>query len=99
MVSASRLQELRRCPRNRVSWPVTVQAGNRLLQAEMLDLCSGGAKLRLDERLQEGDLATLRFTPPQGRAVDVHAIVWRSDADGPAFFFIGAVPAFPQPLH
>ena len=65
----------------------------------MLDLCSGGAKLRLDERLQEGDLATLRFTPPQGRAVDVHAIVWRSDADGPAFFFIGAVPAFPQPLH
>ncbi len=99
MVSAPRLQELRRCPRNRVSWPVTVQAGNRSIQGETLDVGPRGAKLRLDERLQEGDLATLRFTPPQGRAVDVHAIVWRSDVDRPAFFFIGAVPAFLQPLH
>jgi hypothetical protein len=99
MVSPSRQQELRRGLRNRVSWPVIVQAGNRSLQAETLDVGSGGVKLRLDERLQEGDVATLRFTPPEGGAVDVHAIVWRSDADGPAFFFIGAVPAFPQPLH
>jgi PilZ domain len=75
---------------------VTVQAGNRLLQGETLDLSPGGAKLRLDEQLQEGDLATLRIRPPQGGAMDVSAIVWRSDDDGPAFFFIDAVPAFSQ---
>jgi hypothetical protein len=97
MLSALRQPELRRCPRNRVSWPVIVQAGSRSLQAETLDLGPHGAKLRLDERLQEGDVAMLRFTPPQGGAMDVRAIVWRSDADGPAFFFIDEVPAFPQP--
>jgi hypothetical protein len=99
MVSAPRQQELRSRPRNRVSWPVIVEAGQRSLQAETLDLGPRGAKLRLDERLQEGDLATLHFSPPQGGGIEVRAIVWRSDADGPAFFFIGAVPAFPQPSH
>jgi hypothetical protein len=96
MVITPRQRELRHCPRNRVSWPVIVQAGSRSLQAETLDLGPHGAKLRLDERLQEGDVAMLRFTPPQGGAMDVRAIVWRSDADGPAFFFIDEVPAFPQ---
>ena len=95
MVSEPRHQEMRRLPRNRVSWPVTVQSGNRSIQGETLDLGPRGAKLRLDERLQEGDLATLRIRPPQGRAMDVHAIVWRSDDDGPAFFFIDAAPSFP----
>jgi hypothetical protein len=95
MVSAPRPEQRHR-PRARVSWPVTVQAGNRSLQGETLDLSPGGAKLRLDERLQEGDPATIRIRPPQGGAMDVNAIVWRSDDDGPAFFFIDAVPAFSQ---
>jgi PilZ domain len=95
MVSVLRPEQRHR-PRTRVSWPVTVQAGNRSLQGETLDLSPGGAKLRLGERLQEGDLATLRIRPPQGGAMDVNAIVWRSDDDGPAFFFIDAVPAFSQ---
>jgi hypothetical protein len=88
---------MRRLPRNRVSWPVIVQAGNRSLQGETLDVGPRGAKLRMAERLQEGELAALRISPPQGKAMDVRAIVWRSDDDGPAFFFIDAVPSFSQP--
>jgi hypothetical protein len=99
MVSTPRPQEMRRLPRNRVSWPVTVQAGNRSIQGETLDVGPRGAKLRLDERLQEGDLATLQIRPPQGGAMDVCAIVWRTDDDGPAFFFIDVVPSFPQPSN
>ena len=99
MISAPRQQEMRRYPRSRVSWPVIVQAGNRSLKAETVDVGPHGAKLRLDEELPVGDLAALRFRPPHGRAMDVDAIVWRTDADGPAFFFMDAVPAFAQPLH
>jgi hypothetical protein len=76
---------------------VIVQAGNRSLQGETLNVGSRGAKLRLDEQLQEGDLAALRICPPEGKPMDISAIVWRTDADGPAFFFIDAVPKFSQP--
>ncbi len=62
MVTAPRQQEFRRRPRSRVSCPVTVEAGKRLLHGETLDLGPSGAKLRLDERLQEGTAATLHFT-------------------------------------
>ena len=99
MVSEPRQQEMRRLPRNRVSWPVTVQAGNRSIQCETLDVGPRGAKLKLDERLREGDLATLQIRPPQGSPMNVCAIVWRSDDDGPAFFFIDTVPSFPQPAN
>jgi hypothetical protein len=99
MVSVPRSLEQRHRPRNRVSWPVTVQQGNRSLQGETLDVGPRGAKLRLDERLQEGELATLQIRPPQGGAMNVCAIVWRTDDDGPAFFFIDTVPSFPQPSN
>ena len=36
-----------------------------------------------------GSQAKLRIRPPNGRTLDVNAIVWRSDRDGSAFFFIG----------
>ena len=97
MAAIPRQQEFRRRPRSRVSCPVTVQAGNRILRGEMLDLGPSGAKLRLDGRLQEGTAATLHFTPAEGRPMDVEAIVWRSDDDGPVFFFIKATPAALQP--
>ena len=61
-------------PTGRISCPVTVEAGSRILQGE-----------------------TLHFTPAKGRHMDVEAIVWRSDDDGPAFFFTKATPADPQP--
>ncbi len=32
--------------------------------------------------------AHLHFDPPDGGPLDVHAIVWRRDPDGSAFFFI-----------
>ena len=38
---------------------------------------------------EPGTQAQLRFRPPGGRPLDVLAIVWRADPDGPAFFFIG----------
>ena len=97
MVTVPRQQEFRRRPRSLVSCPVTVEAGNRILQGETLNLGPSGAKLRLDERLQEGTAATLHFTPAEGRPMDVEAIVWRSDDDGTVFFFIKAAPADLQP--
>ena len=93
MVDVSRHKEYRRRPRSRVSWPVIVESGDRLLHGETLNVGPFGAKLRLDERLQEGSLATLHFKPPQGDPMDVQAIVWRIDGDGPVFFFMNATPA------
>jgi PilZ domain len=82
--------DLRRHPRARVSWPVTVEAGNRRFQLETINLSPFGAKLRLEHSpLTPGTPAQLRFSPPDGRPLDVHAIVWRADPDGLAFFFIG----------
>lgn len=91
-MTVSRQQEFRRRPRSRVSCPVTVEAGKRLLHGETLDLGPSGAKLRLAERLQEGTAVTLHFTPAEGHPMNVEAIVWRSDEDGPVFFFIKATP-------
>ena len=97
METAPQPREFRRRPRSRVSCPVTAEAGNRVLQGETLNLGPSGAKLRLDERLQEGTAATLHFTPAEARPMDVEAIVWRSDDDGAVFFFIKATSANPQP--
>ena len=97
MVSVPQQPEFRRRPRSRISCPVTVEAGSRILHGETLNLGPSGAKLRLDERLQEGTVATLHFTPAEGRPMDVEAIVWRSDDDGPVFFFIKATPVDLQP--
>lgn len=81
--------DLRRHPRSRVVWPVTVETGGRSYDRHTLNLSPIGAKIRLDEQLTVGSQALLRFRPPQGRPLDVEAIVWRSDPDGPAFFFVG----------
>ena len=93
--------DLRRHPRARVSWPVTVEAGDRRLQLETVNLSPFGAKLRLDDSpLEPGTLAQLHFRPREGRPLDVQAIVWRTDRDGPAFFFIGVdAPDFTFPTE
>lgn len=82
--------DLRRHPRARVSWPVTVDIGDQRLELEAMNLSPFGAKLRLDHPiLRPGTPAQLHFHAPDGRLLDVQAIVWRTDPDGPAFFFIG----------
>jgi PilZ domain len=93
METAPQPREFRRRPRSRVPCPVTVEVGDRILQGETLNLGASGAKLRFDERLQEGTAVTLHFTPAEARPMDVEAIVWRSDDDGSVFFFIKATPA------
>ena len=74
-----------------------VEAGSGRFRAETVNVSAFGAKVRLDEPLTEGTLATLHLEPPQGAPLDVQAIVWRTDTDGPAFFFIEASPAMALP--
>jgi len=89
-VIREREPDLRRHPRARVSWPVAVEVDDQRLQLETVNLSPFGAKVKLeDSTLRPGTAAQLRFLPPGGRPLDVQAIVWRIDADGPAFFFIG----------
>jgi PilZ domain len=83
-----RMADLRRHPRSRVAWPVTVEAGGRSFERQTVNLSPIGAKVRLEEELPVGSNARLRFRPPQGLPLDVDAIVWRADSDGPAFFFV-----------
>ena len=66
-----------------------VESGDRRLDLETINLSPCGAKIRLDHPVFElGTPAYLHFDPPYGGPLDVHAIVWRSDPDGSAFFFI-----------
>jgi len=81
--------DLRRHPRSRVSWPVTVETGGQSFERRTLNLSPIGAKVGLEAPLRVGTPARLCFRPPHGRQLEVEAIVWRSDADGPAFFFVG----------
>ena len=81
--------DLRRHPRSCVTWPVTVETGGRSFDRHTVNLSPIGAKIHLDEQLPVGSQALLKFRPPQGRPLDVEAIVWRADSDGPAFFFVG----------
>lgn len=80
--------DLRRHPRSRVQWPVTVETSGRSFHRHTVNLSPVGAKVSLEAPLAVGTPAKLRFRPPHGRPLEVDAIVWRSDADGPAFFFV-----------
>lgn len=97
-IAKSRPAEHRRSARVPTSWPVTVRTGDRLLYLHTLNLSALGAKVCLQHplpsgRLEVGKPAVLRLEPPDGRPVEVEAIVWRSDDDGPAFFFIRTTPS------
>ena len=81
--------ELRRHPRAKVSWPVTVDAGERRYHLQTINLSPFGAKVTSKEPFEVGSQAQLHFAPPEGRPLDVQAIVWRADIDGAAFFFVG----------
>lgn len=86
--------EHRRHARQVASWPVTVQTGDRLLRLHAVNVSALGVKVSLDQPLREepleiGRAARLRIEPPGAWPVEVDAIVWRTDEDGPAFFFVG----------
>jgi hypothetical protein len=82
--------DLRRHPRASIAWPVTVEAGDQRLRLTAVNLSPFGAKVKLEgSTLRPGMTAQLRFDSPTGQPLDVQAIVWRIDPDGPAFFFIG----------
>jgi hypothetical protein len=84
-----RRADLRRYPRAKVSWPVVLEVGDRHFNIQTVDLSPMGTKVGLVEGpLEIGSSAKLRIRPPNGRTLDVNAIVWRSDRDGSAFFFV-----------
>ena len=83
--------DLRRHSRETVSWPVTVEVEGETIQTNALNLSPFGAKLkRTHMTLQPGIWAGLRFHPEGRDPFDVQAIVWRTDPDGDAFFFISS---------
>jgi len=82
-------QEQRRCPRQRVSWLVTVAAGTKSFQGLTRDVSASGAKILLKERPALGAEVNLSFRPPGRRAVTTRALVWRVDPDGLACMFVG----------
>jgi CheY-like chemotaxis protein len=92
MTDKQRRQHSHRRPRFKISWPVTVNVDNRLLQGEALDVSSFGVKVRLEERLEDTTVVTLHLNPPHGNPLDIQAILWRTDDDGLVFFFLKKVP-------
>ena len=82
-------QEQRRCPRQRVSWLVTVGSGSKTFQGLTRDVSASGAKILVKERPALGAEVNLSFRPPGKRAVATRALVWRVDADGLACMFVG----------
>lgn len=82
--------DLRRYPRAKVAWPAVLEVGDRQFNIQTMNLSPMGTKIGLVEvPLEVGRSARLSIRPPSGRSLDVNAIVWRSDRDGSAFFFIG----------
>ncbi len=82
-------QEARRCPRQRVSWLVTVAAGSRQYQGRTKDVSASGAKLLLKDRPPLGAEVAVCFRPPGRRPIETRALVWRLDAEGLACMFVG----------
>ena len=87
---SERRADLRRYPRAKVAWPVVLEVGDRHFNIQTMNLSPMGTKVGpVEAPLEIGSSAKLRIRPPNGRTLDVNAIVWRSDRDGSAFFFIG----------
>lgn len=86
-----RQPDRRRHPRSDVCWLVVVEAGTRRFLLQTVDISARGAKVKPRERLDIGTPAQLRFRPPEGPPFNVPALVWRADADGLAFLFMGDI--------
>jgi CheY-like chemotaxis protein len=88
MTDRPRRQYSHRRPRRKVSWPVTVEVGTRLLHGETRDVSAFGIKIRLEEPLPDAAIVTLHLEPTHGDPWDAQAILWRTDDDGLVFFFL-----------
>jgi hypothetical protein len=86
-------QDQRRCPRQRVSWIVSVVAGQRTFQGRTRDVSASGAKILVKDRPALGAEVNLSFRPPGRRPVTTRALVWRVDPDGLACMFVGTQEA------
>src|SRR3990172_1837357 len=95
-------KDTRRHARDRVTWPVVVDNGDRYIPAETVNLSPYGVKLRLTDRLELGADVRLVLRPPDPPPPDVRAIVWRTDRDGSALLFLGVhsqqIPVTAKPL-
>ena len=81
--------ELRRHPRARASWRVTVEmSGGKAITRETIDVSPYGVKVRLEEGVGLGTTARLRLQTPDRRPLILESTVWRADSDGPVFVFI-----------
>jgi hypothetical protein len=88
-MNGDRRSETRHHSRARISWPVTVKGDRSLFEMQTVDVSPVGAKVRPYQPLEPGTMVVLNFHPPEAEAVDVRAMVWRTDADGLVFFFLG----------
>jgi PilZ domain len=88
MIERGRVEQ-RQYPRKRVTWPVVLEAEDRISFVETVDFSARGAKLWLRVAPPLGSMVTLHFHPEHGEEMHVQALTWRSDPDGVAFFFIG----------
>jgi hypothetical protein len=86
---ATQAVDLRRHPRMKVSWPVTVEVGGGRYDRLTIDLSPMGVKVALEHPVSVGSRARLVLRPPEDAPLELDAIVWRADDDGPAFFFVG----------
>jgi hypothetical protein len=86
-------QRTRRSTRRaNVSWTVFARVRGQRLRFHTVDVSARGAKLRPRGELQAGASLTLQFVKPNGRPVQVAAMVWRVDADGLGVLFLGTAP-------
>jgi tetratricopeptide (TPR) repeat protein len=89
LAAADRVHDLRRHHRTAVTWPVTVEIGQRRIYLHTTNINALGAKVRSSEPLEVGTRARLHFQRPDGPPLDVDATVSRVDVDGPVFAFVG----------
>lgn len=84
--------DARRHPRVNVSWSGIVRTNGHDVPIQTVNVSVRGAKVQSQEKLETGTLAQVRLDLPDDRPLAVPAIVWRSDPDGLAFFFIDDIP-------
>ena len=73
----------------KVAWPVTVEVSDGRYERWTIDLSPMGVKVSLEHPVTLGSRARLLLRPPEDAPLELDAIVWRADDDGPTFFFVG----------
>jgi hypothetical protein len=87
----SEFRNRRQFPRTRVSWPVVVETRTQRYPCQAMDISNNGVKIMTSAKLRAGTVVRLQIIPPEGAPLRVGALVWRTDADGVAFFFARSV--------